>query len=664
MLAPVVESTLEPTMPQAYLGSAPGNLPAALAGHGSWPTELKRWAGRPPPLVLQVVSPNEQAACSGEYTLCSGEEANGSPLWQKRDGGRWLYSGVDGKWYVGGPLSRRYDFQCASGFLCCGQVHGGRMPDSIAGAWEVGNGSSWRQDRDIVVTALIAAPAHREQEAVDGLAEDYPGVYIITHKEAAVTSKVCLAPPILAHLDAGMVVHVVEVVHCPRERRVRGRIERPAGWISLVSLEDGYRWARRVEACGQEAVAVCDAKKKLLSMDGVPGAKLLLADGQEPSECSTDQGSSSGLADDKPPSSSGPGPPSSHGGTPPESLCDQPSEASEASVSVPSVPSSQATAPSSPAVAPPQALHVATPNGQLICAGEYRLVPEMMPNGMPLWKQRDGEHWVYSGKAHRWCIGGQDVVGRQFATNAGWIYQGREHGGLLPHRSHGSPWMRWNGRSFEADHDIVVTQLEAHQKQGSSSKKAPGWKTEAALLSRPEDRFHTSALDVVLECLYAGEVNITLALGLRERCMCQRLEAGVPWIVGPRHQPQVSNCLACAVAAGSSEDLLALCWRPPGLYLQRPSPHTLLLLNGQVLQSQSALVEHDSQVSASGAQRALPVLTFRVLSSFAVVHSLQGALQAAQAPGSSILDLRGSRLSGEERRALCTAKEAALRIVI
>ncbi|CAJ1394839.1 unnamed protein product [Effrenium voratum] len=43
----------------------------------------------------------------------------------------------------------------------------------------------------------------------------------------------------------GTVVQVLEVVHRQDEKRVRGRIEEPAGWISIVSTEDGNRWAQR-----------------------------------------------------------------------------------------------------------------------------------------------------------------------------------------------------------------------------------------------------------------------------------------------------------------------------------------------------------------------------------------------------------------------------------
>lgn len=52
----------------------------------------------------------------------------------------------------------------------------------------------------------------------------------------------------VVHLDPGTAVHVAEVVRRSDLRRVRGRIDRPvAGWISLVNLDNDYRWARPAE---------------------------------------------------------------------------------------------------------------------------------------------------------------------------------------------------------------------------------------------------------------------------------------------------------------------------------------------------------------------------------------------------------------------------------
>jgi len=76
--------------------------------------------------------------------------------------------------------------------------------------------------------------------------EDNPGMYVLTQR-AALGPSVNLADQaeIIAELDVGAVVRVVEVVHHEEQKRVRARVESPAGWISLVETVGGYRWAEK-----------------------------------------------------------------------------------------------------------------------------------------------------------------------------------------------------------------------------------------------------------------------------------------------------------------------------------------------------------------------------------------------------------------------------------
>jgi len=86
-----------------------------------------------------------------------------------------------------------------------------------------------------------------------GKAEDAPGIYAIVRSAAVVpTVHMSGTKEITISLKAGDIVEVVEVVHHEGENRLRGRIANPPGWISLLDLEDGYRWAERQE--GRPAV--------------------------------------------------------------------------------------------------------------------------------------------------------------------------------------------------------------------------------------------------------------------------------------------------------------------------------------------------------------------------------------------------------------------------
>jgi len=214
----------------------------------------------PPPAALQVESLNKHQSCTGEYRLLDGERPNGFPAWEKLGGGRWLYTGTDSKWYIGGQSSRNKNFDCASGFIFRDFRHFGMTPDVIGGPWEYGDGSEWHMDGSIKITALTKKMDDASEKDF-GYAQpeadpsgawwpkvDSPGKYVVVHANSAVTAASVTAPPVLAQLPLGTIIQVKEVVYRTEDMRVRGRIESPvAGWISIRDLEDGYQWARKRE---------------------------------------------------------------------------------------------------------------------------------------------------------------------------------------------------------------------------------------------------------------------------------------------------------------------------------------------------------------------------------------------------------------------------------
>jgi len=83
--------------------------------------------------------------------------------------------------------------------------------------------------------------------SVVGLPEDGPGVYIVERPVALEpTSAIGDHSGALAVLHAGTLVRVLAVARV--STRIRGRIEHPPGWISLLDTEDGYRWAAKQAA--------------------------------------------------------------------------------------------------------------------------------------------------------------------------------------------------------------------------------------------------------------------------------------------------------------------------------------------------------------------------------------------------------------------------------
>lgn len=94
------------------------------------------------------------------------------------------------------------------------------------------------------VQALLAAA---REPVPNADAVDAPGLYDIL-EESTVTASKSTKSGEVGELGAGHKVEVLEVVSLTGECRVRGRIGTPfAGWISLLSTEDDFRWASRSE---------------------------------------------------------------------------------------------------------------------------------------------------------------------------------------------------------------------------------------------------------------------------------------------------------------------------------------------------------------------------------------------------------------------------------
>jgi len=133
------------------------------------------------PVELHVESPNQQRACAGIYDLVPARRAHGRAVWHKRGDmtPRWLYTGNDGLWYIGGPLSEQRDFQCNSGYIC----HTSRdcsRPDLVDGPWLWGDSADWSPDPAIVVKPatkgeLLDGCSGPERAVSDALCDDQEG---------------------------------------------------------------------------------------------------------------------------------------------------------------------------------------------------------------------------------------------------------------------------------------------------------------------------------------------------------------------------------------------------------------------------------------------------------------------------------------------------------
>lgn len=104
----------------------------------------------------------------------------------------------------------------------------------------------------------------------------------------------------------------------------------------------------------------------------------------------------------------------------------------------------------------PQSLRIISPNGQQRCAGEYILLVGEVANGEPVWKQKSGRSWLYSGSNGSWIVGGSDAKEKSFACSKGVIYCKHPHGGIMPDKVSGV-WLRLDGSKFHEDVAIMVS---------------------------------------------------------------------------------------------------------------------------------------------------------------------------------------------------------------
>jgi len=76
------------------------------------------------------------------------------------------------------------------------------------------------------------------------------GDYVVIHEGTAVTPTESLdhSEGIVGKLAAGAVVQVTQVLDVARSQRIRGRLMHPPGWISLLDIESGRRWAVKAKS--------------------------------------------------------------------------------------------------------------------------------------------------------------------------------------------------------------------------------------------------------------------------------------------------------------------------------------------------------------------------------------------------------------------------------
>lgn len=150
----------------------------------------------------------------------------------------WRYDAGDGHHMdlrkearVDGPRVRS-KLECGDLFCVSEERRG---PDGIL-YLQLADGRGWSFDHKPGIGALC----HR----AEGQDEDGPGQYVVIHDKTPISvSEAEATSAIIGKLAVKAVVNVVQVV--PLRDVVRGRVDNPAGWITLVERRTGLRMAAR-----------------------------------------------------------------------------------------------------------------------------------------------------------------------------------------------------------------------------------------------------------------------------------------------------------------------------------------------------------------------------------------------------------------------------------
>mmetsp|Transcript_60882 Transcript_60882/g.132069 ORF Transcript_60882/g.132069 Transcript_60882/m.132069 type:complete len:602 (-) Transcript_60882:47-1852(-) len=129
------------------------------------------------PEVFFLATPKKQR-CAGRYDLVADEFPNGFPLWKQRGGEHWIFTGTNGRWYVGGVREKILKFQCSSGSIRSRHAHGSRTPHRPGVAWLVLDHGCWTEDPEILLgTQAPVQPPDTLQLVSSTGEEDWVGIY-------------------------------------------------------------------------------------------------------------------------------------------------------------------------------------------------------------------------------------------------------------------------------------------------------------------------------------------------------------------------------------------------------------------------------------------------------------------------------------------------------
>jgi len=154
-----------------------------------------------------------------------------SPLWRYDPGDGHHIDVRQGPKFDGARVKKRLE---AGDVFCVSEERQGT--DAIL-YLQLADGRGWLFEKKPGVGAMCQRYAYNET--------DSPGSYVIIHDDTAVTPTEAVGPSeqILTKLPARTAVRITQVSKNMSAQRIRGKLENPVGWISLLDTDSGIRWA-------------------------------------------------------------------------------------------------------------------------------------------------------------------------------------------------------------------------------------------------------------------------------------------------------------------------------------------------------------------------------------------------------------------------------------
>jgi hypothetical protein len=105
---------------------------------------------------------------------------------------------------------------------------------------------------------------------------DQPGEYL-TIETVVVTRAASRSSKVIAHLRENTKVEVIQLSAIESEGKIRAKLKYPDGWISVVSTQNGHRWARPKDAAEAAGQAVYRCTQEVLDRADVGHRDLTIA---------------------------------------------------------------------------------------------------------------------------------------------------------------------------------------------------------------------------------------------------------------------------------------------------------------------------------------------------------------------------------------------------